>query len=83
MNPQSFLIHHTIHGTIQSGGLLGLSERFVMILLVVSRSDTDEINGNMGFPSGLDSKESTCNTGDVGSIPGSGRLPGEGNGYPL
>ena len=48
MNPQSFLTHHTIHGTIQSGGLLGLSERFVMILLVVSGSDTDEINGNMG-----------------------------------
>ena len=37
----------------------------------------------MGFPSGLDSKESTCNAGDVGSIPGSRRLPEEGNGYPL
>ena len=54
-----------------------------MILLVVSGSDTDEINGNMGFPSGLDSKESTSNAGDVGSIPESGRLLGEGNGYPL
>ena len=28
-------------------------------------------------------KESACNTGDLGSIPGSGRLPGEENGYPL
>ena len=28
-------------------------------------------------------KESTCNTGDPGSIPGSGRSPGEKNGYPL
>ena len=46
-----------------------------MILLVVSGSDTDEISGNMGFPSGLDSKESTSNAGDVGSIPGSGRPP--------
>ena len=27
-------------------------------------------------------KESTCNVGDPGSIPGSGRSPGEGNGYP-
>ena len=36
-----------------------------------------------GFPGVLDSKESTCNTGDQGSIPGSGRSPGEGNGYPL
>ena len=29
------------------------------------------------------SKESTCNAGDVGSIPGSGRSPGKGNGNPL
>ena len=31
----------------------------------------------------LSSKESACNTGDQGSIPGSGRSPGEGKGYPL
>ena len=30
-----------------------------------------------------DSKESACNLGDPGSIPGRGRCPGEGNGYPL
>jgi len=30
-----------------------------------------------------DSKESACNAGDSGSIPGSGRSPGEGSGYPL
>ena len=36
-----------------------------------------------GFPGGSDSKESACNAGDQGSIPGSGRSPGEGNGYPL
>ena len=28
-------------------------------------------------------KESTCNVGDLGSIPGLGRSPGKGNGYPL
>ena len=32
---------------------------------------------------GLDSKESACNAGDPGSIPGSGRSPGEGNDNPL
>ena len=32
---------------------------------------------------GSDGKKSTCNVGDLGSIPGSGRSPGEGNGYPL
>ena len=36
-----------------------------------------------GFPSGSDSKTSACNAGDLDSIPGSGRSPGEGNGYPL
>ena len=38
---------------------------------------------NWGFPGGSDSKVSACNAGDVGSIPGSGRSPGEGNGNPL
>ena len=37
----------------------------------------------MGFPSGSDGKESACNAGDLSSIPGSGRSPGEENGYPL
>ena len=36
-----------------------------------------------GFPCGSAGKESTCNAGDLGSIPGLGRSPGEGNGYPL
>ena len=36
-----------------------------------------------GFPSISDGKESACNAGDLGSIPGSGRSPEEGNGYPL
>ena len=37
----------------------------------------------MGFPSGSDGKESTCNVGDLGSIPGLRRSPGEGYSYPL
>ena len=37
----------------------------------------------MGFPSGSDGKVSACNVGGPGSIPGSGRSPGEGNGNPL
>ena len=32
----------------------------------------------MGFPGGSDGKESACNVGDLGSIPGLGRSPGEG-----
>ena len=36
----------------------------------------------MGFPGGSDGEESACCVGDLGSIPGLGRLPGEGTGYP-
>ena len=35
----------------------------------------------MGIPGGSDGKESVCNAGDLGFIPGSGRSTGEGNGY--
>ena len=36
-----------------------------------------------GFPGGSEVKASACNVGDLGSIPGSGGSPGEGNGNPL
>ena len=37
----------------------------------------------LGFPGGSAAKESACNAGDLGSIPGLGRHPGEQKGYPL
>ena len=37
----------------------------------------------MGLPQWPIGKESTCNAGNMGSIPGSGKSPGEGNGNPL
>ena len=37
----------------------------------------------MGFPHRSVGKESACNAGDLGSVPGWGRSPGEGNGYPF
>ena len=51
----------------------------------------DEVGGRpgpwrfcvVGFPCGSAGKESACNTGDLGSIPGLGRCPGEGNDYPF
>ena len=42
-----------------------------------------EIWSLQGFPSDSDGKESTCNEGAPGLIPGSRRSPGEGNGYLL
>ena len=41
------------------------------------------ITESLGFPGGSDGKENACNVGDLASIPGLGRSPGEGNGYPL
>ena len=38
---------------------------------------------HLGFPSGSAGRESACNVGDLGSIPGLGRSPGEGKGSPL
>ena len=41
------------------------------------------LHASWGFPGGSDSKDFACNVGEPGSIPGSGRSPGEGNGNPL
>jgi len=38
---------------------------------------------NLGFSGGLEGKESACKAGGLDLIPGLGRSPGEGNGYPL
>ena len=52
-----------------------------------SLTNTDALTGNLaritGFPGGSASKESACNAGDLGLIPGLGRSPGEGKGYSL
>ena len=59
------------------------------VFTVISASPSSQTAGKAGiplqtgFPGGSDSKESACNAGDPGSIPESGRSPGEGNGHPL
>ena len=40
------------------------------------------LHASGGFPGGSDDQASACNVGDLGSIPGAGRSPGEGNGNP-
>ena len=42
-----------------------------------------EVTVGKGFPGGSAGKQSACNAGDPGLIPGLGRSPGEGIGYPL
>ena len=47
------------------------------------RKFKQKFNDMNGLPWWLEGKESACSAGDMGSIPESGRSPGEGNGYPL
>ena len=58
-----------------------------LTILLKGFTSTTHANQRLGqgfvFPGGSDSKASACNVGDPGSIPGSGRSPGEGNGNPL
>ena len=46
-------------------------------------TDSSCMYSKQGFPGGSAGKEPTCYAGDLGSIPGLGRSPGEGKGYPL
>ena len=46
------------------------------------KNNSSDLLSPQGFPGGSDGKESACNTGDLGSFPGSGRSPGR-EGYPL
>ena len=61
----------------ESMGELGI-EWFLLVFLVLTIPTYI-----LGFPCGLAGKESVCNTGDLGSIHGLGRSPGEGKGHPL
>ena len=47
---------------------------------LIQRTDSLEKTLMLGYPRGSVGKESACSTGDLGSIPQSGRSPGEGNG---
>ena len=53
----------------------------INLKLALAKSICKQLNNS--FPGGSDGKASACNVGDPGSIPGSGRSPGEGNGNPL
>ena len=62
-------------GRLQSMGLQRVGHDWATSFSLSASSDI--------FPGGSDGKESACNAGDLGSIPGLGRSPGEGNGNPL
>ena len=62
----------------------GLDEGFVFNPQVAGSAPAQRRQARFGgFPGDSDGKESACDAGDLGLIPGLGRSPGEGNGYPL
>ena len=50
---------------------------------LVSKSEATVLMSSLGFPDSSVGKESACNAGDSGSVPGTGRSAGEGIGYPF
>ena len=58
-------------------------KNFHMLILMAWVQNSVLIPKCLGFPGGSGSKESTCNAGDSGLIPGLGRFPGRGHGNPL
>ena len=68
-----------IPGTGEPGGLLSLGSQSRTQLKQLSSSSSNLFEG---FPCGSADKESSCNVGDLGLIPGLGRSPGERKGYP-
>ena len=71
--------------TFHIGGNLNLRCNLLQVFLCSNHCNNiiQVVRIHNCFPGDSDGKESTCNAGNLGLIPGSGRFPGEGNGYPL
>ena len=93
--PLSFFIYappiwtpsHTGHQGVEIEFLVlrsmfSLVTYFIQVPAVHDLSNPPPLACRRGFPAGSDRRESACSAGDLGSIPGSGRSPGEGNGEP-
>ena len=65
--------------------ILSLKKKSIITSIseIKKRDGLKTILGIKGFPGNSEGKASACNAGDLGSIPGLERCPGEGNGYPL
>ena len=88
------VLNHYINGTIQTCGTyvykctyihLSIIDLFTYFVCIIHMCLSFYIITIclLGFSGSSASKESACNAGDPGSIPGMGRPPGEGLGYPL
>ena len=80
---QALILIFIQHLTCYLGTALLLSISFSRVCIFPLKLFCALLVTHLGFPGGSDDKESACNAGDAGSIPGLGRSPGEGNGDPL
>ena len=80
----SFLYSPNSHPYMTTGKTIALTRRtFVGKVMFLLFNMLSGLVITFLNPGGSEVKESACNAGDLGSIPGSGRSPGEGNGNPL
>ena len=79
VNKELYLVteQHSLSISVSSTSILGLPPCTTLHSYFLSHFLT------LGFPCGSAGKESACNEGDLGLIPGLGGSPGEGKGYPL
>ena len=68
---------------VKQGLRSGEAKRKVFLDVKMGDDNWVNLSKKMGFPGGSEVKASVCHVGDLGSIPGLGRSPGEGNGNPL
>ena len=78
LNFNEFKVKFELPQVVQATALVSMEDNILKFVLNISL-----LHKTMGFPGVSDGKNSTCNAGDLGLIPQSGRSPGEGNGSPL
>ena len=83
MNSLSFCLFGSLYCSFCSKGWLHQVYNSWSTVFIFQYVDYWKIVYILGFPGSSCGKESACNVGDLGSIPGLGRSPGEGNGYLL
>ena len=86
MNNENICAHKNLYMNIQSR-IMHNSQKVNTNLIPINwwldKQNMLYLYNGMGFPGGSVGEASTCNAGDLSSIPGFGKSPGEGKGYPL